>query len=254
MIKFDKVDLFLVSGASSGIGRAISLRIIELGGSVIGAARNRERLRQTKEMASDTGAFNIEVKDLTEDIDRLPEWLKHIVERHGKLKGMALAAGIQHTLPVQAEKVEKSKKLFDINFFSNLALIKGFSKKSNNCGSESSIVVISSFTSLIGVPGTVSYSASKGALNSSVKTLAIELARDGLRINAVLPGHIITEMFSGGSQQISKKFIESLEPKYPLGLGKPADVANAVCFLLSDAARWITGTNLIIDGGASINF
>lgn len=254
MIQFNKDDLFLVTGASSGLGRAISLKIIKLGGRVIGIARNVERLKETKYLCSDPNNFNFESIDLTANIEEIPKVIKVIAEKYGKFEGMALSAGIQHTLPLQAEKIEKSKKLFDINFFSNLALIKGFCKKSNNTGSGNSIVCISSFTSLVGVAATVSYSASKGALNSAVKTLAVELARNNIRINSISPGHILTEMLTDGNKSLSEKQMEILTQKYPLGLGEPEDVANTVCFLLSDAAKWITGANIVVDGGASINF
>ena len=100
----------------------------------------------------------------------------------------------------------------------------------------------------------MNYSASKGAINSAVKALAVELARDGIRINSILPGHIMTELLSSDKKVFSEEFIDSLKKKYPLGLGKPEDVANLTCFLLSDASRWITGSNIVIDGGASLNF
>lgn len=253
MIKFNRDDIFLVTGASSGIGRAISIKIIELGGTVIGVARNQQRLEETKQLISDSKAFNVEIKDLVQDIDALPNWIKTIVEKYGKLKGLVLSAGIQYTLPLQADKVEKAKDLFDINFFTNLSLIKGFIKKNNNIGQGSSIVAISSFTSLIGVPATASYSASKAALNSLARTLAVEVARDGLRINTISAGHILTEMLLQEGK-FSENQLENLKQKYPLGLGKPEDVANTCCFLLSDAARWITGANIVVDGGISISF
>ncbi|MCX6154593.1 MAG: SDR family NAD(P)-dependent oxidoreductase [Candidatus Kapabacteria bacterium] len=254
MISFKKDNISLVSGAGSGLGRAISIRIIELGGSVIGVGRNEDKLNKTKNLCSIPENFYIEPRDLTTDFDNLPIWLKTLSEKYGKLSGLVNCAGIQETMPLAAIKIENSRKLFDINYFANIALIKGFSKKNNNIGTGSSIVCISSFTSLIGLPATTNYSASKGAINSMVKTLAVELARDGIRINSILPGHIITELMTSENNKLSEQQLDSLKKKYPLGFGEPEDVADLTCFLLSNSSKWITGSNIVIDGGASINF
>jgi len=254
MIKFQNSDLFLVAGGSSGLGKAICYKINELGGSVVAIARNTEKLLSAKKGSSNPDLFFIESKDLTTEIDNLPLWLVSLAEKYGKFRGYVHSAGIQETLPLSSTKVEKAKVLFDINLFSALSLCKGFAKKSVNTGQGSSIVLISSFVSNLGLAATVSYSASKGALNSAMKVMAVELARDGIRVNSILPGHVVTELFSNDAKVSSENFVNSLKQKYPLGLGKPEDIANLSCFLLSNSSSWITGSEIVIDGGASIMF
>lgn len=254
MIKFNPDEPFLVTGASSGLGKAISIKIVENGGKVIGIARNSERLEETKQSCSIPENFKYESYDLSENLDNLPNLVTSIAEKYSRLRGIVLSAGIQETLPIGALKIANAQKLFDINYFANIALIKGFCKKKNNMGGGSSIVVLSSFTSLLGLPGTVTYSASKAALNSAVRTLAMELAKDKVRINAVLPGHILTELLTREGNLAKESFIETLNQKYPLGIGTPDDVSNIVCFLLSDLSKWITGQSIVVDGGASLKF
>jgi NAD(P)-dependent dehydrogenase (short-subunit alcohol dehydrogenase family) len=254
MIHFKSSELFLITGGSSGLGKAIALRINELGGNVVAVGRNIDRLADAKQSATYPELFNYEIKDLSVNIDEIPEWFKLLAKKYDSFIGLVLSHGIMYMLPLQAEKVTKAKELFDTNFFSNIALIKGFSQKNVNAGKGSSIVCISSFTSQLGIPATSSYSASKAALNSLVRTSAIELSRNGIRVNAILSGHILTELLTSGKQVLSSSMIENLKSKYPLGLGEPKDVANLACFLLSNSARWITGSSFIIDGGASINF
>jgi NAD(P)-dependent dehydrogenase (short-subunit alcohol dehydrogenase family) len=245
--------LYLITGASRGIGKSISRIILNRGGSVIGVGRSQENMSKTAEEFGRNNSFYPEIRDLSEDIDELPSWIASLVEKYGRLKGMVLSAGIQQTKPLQVIKNEKDKVIFDINYFSNISLIKGFSKMKNHTD-NSSIVAISSIAAKVGIPGIISYSASKGALISAIRSAAIELARNKIRINTVSAGHVMTELITGESNFFNKEYLEKLEAKYPLGLGQPEDVANLVCFLLSDEARWITGGDYVIDGGASINF
>lgn len=253
MIEFTSSDIFLVTGGSSGIGRAISLKLNSLGASVISVARNKENLGKSQELSSNPDNYHIEIIDLVDDVDSLPKWLDSIVEKYGKLKAMALSAAYTSVEPISICKIQNARDIFNVNYFANLALMKGFSKKKNNIGHLSNILIISSMISEIAIPGTVNYSASKGAINSAVRTLAVELARYGTRVNAISPGHIRTNLVNDKKINIDD-YYKKIEPNYPLGLGKPEDVANLACFLMSDLASWITGVNYTIDGGASINF
>ncbi len=240
---------FVVTGATSGIGFSITQHLLQLGASVVGIGRNEDKLMDIK---NSNPNFNYEIRDLSLDIDSLSELIDLIVINHGKLDGIVLCAGIQDTLPIGSIKYEKAKKLFDINYFSNLMLIKGFSKKKNH-NSASSIVIISSITSSVGLPGISNYSASKAALIGLSKSLAIELSKEHIRINCVSPGHVKTDMLSK-ARHLGDDFLSKIEHRYPLGLGNTEDIANVVEFLLSDKSKWITGSNIILDGGLSINF
>ncbi len=143
------------------------------------------------------------------------------------------------------------KKLFDINYFAGLALAKGFADRRVISG-NSSIVYISSIAAVNGDMGQLEYGSSKGAVNSMVKVLALELAKQNIRVNSVMPGFIETEMTGQFGDIYSEKFKTELKEMYPLGPGKPEDVANIIVFLLSDASRWVTGQNIIIDGGRTL--
>ncbi len=253
MIEFNKNDLFLITGANSGIGKAIAHKIIKLGGTVIGVGRNSEKLNIAKNESEHPDHYIAVQKDLAIDIEFLDKWIDEITSSFGKLKGLILSAGMQYTMPISADKINNAKSLFDINFFSNVAIIKGFAKKSNNIGNGSSIVAISSFTAELGLGGISIYSASKAALNSFVRSAAVELAKSKIRINSISAGHVQTTLLSD-SKGFSKIFLEKISGRYPLGLGTPEDIANLTCFLLSDQSRWINGSNIIIDGGAHINF
>ena len=136
-----------------------------------------------------------------------------------------------------------------VNLSAALLLAKGFRQK--GCHADGgSLVLLSSVAGLRGHAGLSAYTASKSALFGLARSLAIELARDGIRVNCVAPGLVATEMSTQFEEQTLRE-MTGVESEYPLGIGKPRDVANGIAFLLSDAARWITGTTLTIDGGYS---
>jgi NAD(P)-dependent dehydrogenase (short-subunit alcohol dehydrogenase family) len=252
MISFDSSHVFLVTGASSGIGRATALVINALGGTVICVARDEKRLQAVRESCDNPDRFYTQSLDLSNDLDDLPRWMRSLCKEYGKFKGMVLCAGIQQIIPLAALSISQAKELFDINFFAVLALCKGFCDRRVNIGKGSSIVLISSIASITGNSGIIAYSASKGAINASVRSMAVEMAIQGIRVNAVLPGFVETEMIEKWKNVYDTAYIEKMRKKYPLGLGSPEDVADLCCFLLSEKARWITGQEFVIDGGGSL--
>jgi len=252
MIEFEKIDLFFVTGAGSGIGRQIAKQIMRLGGSVLGIGRNEDKLIILKDEFPNS--FNYEMRDLSNEIEDIPAWFAELTKKYGRVRGLVLSAGVQDTRPISILKLDVLLHQFNTNLFSNLFIIKAFAKKSNRAEGNTSVVTISSLASERGIPGISIYSASKGGLNSAVKSLAVELAKDKIRINAILPGHVETEMLTKDNKFFSEDYLAKLKSKYPLGLGTTEQVANFACYLLSDASGWTTGANYIIDGGASVSF
>lgn len=245
-------DIFVVTGATSGIGKGVVFSLLKYGASVVAVGRNVEKLNLLKDETNNEKNLFLEEKDLS-SCDGLDKWILNISKKYGKLKGLVLSAGIQQTTPISSVlSVEKSKELFEINYFSNIQLAKGFCDRRANIGKGSSIVFLSSIASIRGNSGIVGYAASKGAINSAVKSLAVEVSRLGIRVNAVLPGFVMTEMIESWQEVYTKEYIENMNKSYPLGIGKVQDVVEPILFLLSDKAKWITGSELVVDGGGSL--
>jgi NAD(P)-dependent dehydrogenase (short-subunit alcohol dehydrogenase family) len=235
----------LVTGASSGIGRQIAITAAQMGAHVIITGRNSERLQETKSMIS-SNTVSI-VADLTKEED-----LRSLVNEMPKLNGVVFCAGVVEYIPAKFISAEKLNTVFSINFNSQVLLTQQLIK-SKKLEQASSLVYISSISSLIGVPATAMYAASKAALNSFVKVIAAELAGQKIRANAICPGLVKTPLLAGAAESnLSADTFTAAEKQYPLGLGEPQDVAGASIFLLSDAAKWMTGTAMVIDGGFTL--
>ena len=252
MIDFSDKDIFLVTGASSGIGRACSLLLNNLGAAVIAVARRGDKLNELRSGTKKPDLLYPEIKDLSTGIEEHDKWIGTISAKYGRLKGVVLSAGVRHTIPLKAVSYDKMKRLFDVNYFSNIMLAKGFGNAKVNAGKGASIVFVSSISARDGGKGIINYSASKASLLAAVKSLALELSGAGIRVNSVLPGYVETEMLSGDKNLFNDHFIETVNAEYPLGIGKPEWIAQLIVFLLSECASWITGSNIIIDGGASL--
>lgn len=249
MISFKKEQVYIVTGASSGIGQCVAQLLNELGATVVGIARNKERLLETKNGAKFPESFHIEVKDLTEDIENLPKYVKSLKEKYGKFAGMAYCAGITDVTPLKIIDLESMENVFKIDYYAPVFMSKGLLDKRNNIGRGTSIVLVSSLAGVTASKGMVSYCGAKASLIHSAKVISKEYSDSGCRINTISPSDIETPMTQTGD---IKMFVEGRLGSYPFGLGKPVDVANMIMFLLSDKAQFISGQNYIIDSGEAL--
>ncbi len=249
MIKFTSKNIFIVTGASSGIGEGTALLLNEYGATVIAIARDKNRLELMKSKSKYPQNIHIEIKDLTEDIENLSKYIGELRNKYGKFQGMAHCAGVVDITPLQAVTYEHIKKIFDINYYVPIMLFKGFCDKRNNTMEKSSIVAVSSIEKTICDKGMLIYAGTKAALSSSAKVIAKEVANKNVRINTISPSHIESDMTKDKLNKIRKNYLETYKDIYPFGFGKPQDVANFIVFLLSDDAKWITRQDYIIDCG-----
>ena len=242
---FRKEDVFVVTGASSGIGAGVARRLNSDGASVVAIGRSLERLEEVNVAAADSSRFFVEQKELAEDIDGLPQYVKALVSKYGKLRGMVCCAGITELSPLRTLDLAKMRQLFDINYYVPLFMAKGFADRRVNIGAGASFVAIGSIAANSPAKGVITYSGSKAALVTSIRAIAKEFAAAGIRFNTVSPSDIETPMTDN-----IKEIMDQVRHFYPMGFGKPEDVAAVVSFLSSDEAHWITGQNYVVDCGS----
>lgn len=236
----------LITGASSGIGRQCAIQCSKMGATVVLIGRDENRLQETLSLMDGEGHL-VCPADLMQ-LESIKPLVQDVVSKMGPLDGFIHSAGIEKTLPVKSLKPSDYEEIMRVNTLSAFEFVRYFSG-SKNFNQGGSIVLISSITSVIGRIGVSAYAASKGAIVSAVKTMALELAKRSVRINAVSPGTVLTPLMQNYLSQISEEDRQKRIEGFPLGLGAPEDVANACVYLLSDASKWMTGQNIIIDGG-----
>ena len=239
--------VILITGASSGIGKAVALQCAAAGATCIITARNEKRLQETFDGLRGEGHKMI-LADLSSLLG-VNTLLSHIL---GKIDGVVACAGIVETKILKFTEDEDLMRLFDTNAFSSIRLIRELvqQKKLQN---GASVVMISSISGTkCGYIGGALYGATKGALEGFVKATALELSPKRVRVNTIVPGMIETSLLEGS--EIGSEELEADKLRYPLKRYEhPDEIGYASVYLLSDATMWMTGTSLLIDGGYTLN-
>lgn len=237
----------VVTGASSGIGQQCAITCSQMGARVVLIARNEQRLSETLSRMTGEGHLSVPF-DLTNFV-RLKAKVKEIVSEVGPVDGLVNCAGISTTLPLKLMDAQKMDEFFRANVFSAIELTRHFCQMGNIRKDGASFVFLSSIMGMVGDNGKSLYSMTKGALLSAVRSLACEYARRKIRFNSISPGAILTPINQDLPHMKNPEARAALEAKHLLGLGETSDIANACVYLLSDASRWVTGQNLVVDGG-----
>jgi NAD(P)-dependent dehydrogenase (short-subunit alcohol dehydrogenase family) len=236
-----------VTGASSGIGRAVAIELARHGARPILIGRSAERLAETA--AALEGA---EHRQLLLDLARHELIAPAIAEAKkdvGLLYGLCHAAGIVDTRPLSANTVQVVQSQMAVNLLAGLELARAICRRDTMLEEGGSVLFISSVYGRVGMPGQIGYCATKGALVAAARAMAVELARRRIRVNCLSPGLVMTRMTEAALEKLSPEQVANLKAGYPLGAGEPEDVARAAVFLLDPRSAWITGVDLPVDGG-----
>lgn len=240
--------VIIVTGASSGIGAQCAIDCSKMGAKVVLVARNEERLLHTLSQMEGKGHLVLPL-DLSLSKD-LKEIVKDVVSKMGQINGVVNCAGMSSVTPLKLVTGELLDLFFRTNVYSAINLSKEITRVGNyDKEGGCSIIFLSSIMGLVGEKCKTLYSATKGALIAATRSMACELAKNKVRVNVVSPGAIETPINAKLPHMADPALRKELEDKHLLGLGECSDISNACIYLLSDAARWVTGQNLVVDGG-----
>ena len=237
----------LITGASSGIGRETAIVAGRLGAKVIMLDLCEEGLQETISLMDGDGHV-YQVVDLI-DTNSIASFVKEIVTKNGIINGLVHCAGISSRKPLNVLTREGFGRVMDVNFYSFVELVRQVCKK-KNFSEGGSVVVMSSISSIRGYKAKTEYCVSKAAVDSFVRCIALELADRRIRVNSIMAAEVLTPL-AIKTREMNKAIGASIF-NAPLGASEPYEVANTIAFLLSDATRTITGTSILIDGGACI--
>jgi NAD(P)-dependent dehydrogenase (short-subunit alcohol dehydrogenase family) len=235
----------LITGAGSGIGFETAKYLAGLGARLVLVSKNPQRLEKA---AGELNSNPVSIAcDLT-DADAVAEMMQKATKAVGPLNGLIHCAGTLLSRPITMLSDQQVSESLKVNVRSAFSLARNFATR-NAAARPASLVFMSSVMALVGQPAQSLYAATKGALVSMTKSLAIELARQEIRVNCVAAGLVQTGMGKQIEQSLTTEQFEQIKRMHPLGLGTGVDVAAALAFLVGDASRWITGTTLVVDGG-----
>lgn len=234
----------VVTGAASGIGYAVASKLLAAGESVVVADLNEERLAE--KFGGNANAIAVAC-DLTTE-EGVKTLCAEIKSHFSGVRGFVHAAGFDEMAPLGMISPSAMQRLFVIHAIFPVQFLGWMAKKQNRAP-DASAVLISSLAAHEGAKGHVAYAAAKGAVEGLLKPAAAELVEKGVRLNAVVLGVVETEMSQGWIKKLTDEQRAALLKDYPLGLGRPGDIAEVVKFLLSPSARWVTGQAIVCDGG-----
>lgn len=237
----------LVTGASSGLGRAVAVQLGRLGAEVILSGRNREELENTRE-AMTGGCAHVWPLELR-DGERIASSVRELAGRVGRIYGLCHCGGVVETRPLASFQAESFEAMLEVNLTAGLRLAQAVTRRDVMTEEGGAILFVASIYGWVGMPGQIGYSATKGALLAAARAMAVELARRRIRVNTLSPGFVRTPMTDKAMRLLSPEQRREFEAAYPLGAGTPEDVARAAAFLLAPENRWITGSDLVVDGG-----
>lgn len=236
---------FIITGASSGMGKQVTIELAMAGAKILAIARREEKLKKIREQYSNVEYAVCDVNDTF----LLSTKIEEFVGKNGKISGTVFAAGVFGLTPIKGFDAELARGIFDVSFWAAINFVQ-IVLKSKYSEKGSSNVIFSSVSGYSGEKGMFAYSGAKAAVRVAVKSIAKEIANKQQRINTISPGWVKNDMTKKASELADT---DSVCGKHLLGVGEVTDVSGMILFLLSDRARWITGTDIIVDGGYSIN-
>lgn len=239
---------YLISGATAGIGLGITRLLLEQGHTVIALGRDFTEIDSILKKYDDLVKLKVDLLNIKE----IEPALNSIFDKLSKIDGFVHCAGIEETVPLRIYSSDLINNIFSVNVFSAIEILRIISQKKIS-NDESSFVFLSSVMGILGQAGKSGYCSSKSAIYGFVRSAALELSKRRIRVNAVSPGLVKTPMMYRMFEVLPEESRQTLIKMHPLGFGSIEDVTSLISFLLSDKSKWITGQNLIIDGGYSIH-